>query len=286
MGEMGWKEKLAAGRFLITAEVTPPRGTDAGEMIRFAASWKGLVDAVNVTDSPLATVRMSSFIAAHLLEREAGVEAIFHYTCRDRNVIALQGDLLGSWALGLKNILALGGDAPERARGVYEVDSLGLVRLVEKLNRGESWEGEPLRGATGFTVGVGADPLAPDLAREAYRVGRKVEAGASFVQTQPVFDPRAAEEFLAALEAEGVKVPVLFGVLPLTGSAQAKRMAAIPGIRLPERVLRAVEEGGERAGLDLAGRLVRELRLFASGVHLFPLGRPALVPRVLEIAAG
>ena len=255
-------------------------------MVRFAASWKGLVDAVNVTDSPLAAVRMSSFIAAHLLEREAGVETIFHYTCRDRNVIALQGDLLGSWALGLRNLLAVGGDVPERARGVFEVDSLGLVRLISRLNRGESWEGEPLKGATGFTVGVGADPLAPDLSREVHRVARKVEAGASFVQTQPIFDPRRAEAFLASLEAQGVKVPVLFGVLPLTGPAQAQRMAAIPGIRIPEEALRAVEEGGEGAGVALAGRLVRELRTFASGVHLFPMGRAALIPAVLELAAG
>lgn len=283
---MGWREKLASGRFLVTAEVSPPRGTEVERMVRFASSWKGMVDAVNVTDSPLASVRMSSFIAAHILEREAGVETIFHYTCRDRNVIALQGDLLGSWALGLKNLLAVGGDAPGRAQGVFEVDSLGLVRLVGKLNRGESWEGEPLRGATSFTVGVGADPLAPDLVREAHRVAQKVEAGASFVQTQPIFDPRRAEAFLSSLEAEGVRVPVLFGVLPLTGPAQARRMAAVPGIRIPEEVLGAVEEGGERAGVLLAGRLIRELRLFASGVHLFPMDRAALIPTVLELAAG
>ncbi len=253
-------EKLRSRRFVVTAEVDPPRGTDASALIEKVRHLADAVDAFNVTDCPLANVRMSSIAAAYLIQQAVGVETIFHLTCRDRNVIGIQADLLGAAALGVRNLLILTGDPPERgnhptARGVYEVDTPELVRLVSGLNSGRTYAGGALDSRAAFAIAVAANPNAADLGRELDRLEEKVEAGASFVQTQPVFDAGAAMAFEERLCARGLDVPVLYGILPLKNKEFARRMAKIPGIVIPEHVLRRVEEGEEGEGYRLAGEL-------------------------------
>lgn len=280
-------DKLAAGTFVVTAEVDPPRGVDAAPLAERVRRLAGLVDAVNVTDCPRANVRMSSIVAAHLIERSLALETIFHLTCRDRNVIGLQADLLGAAALGLRNLLVLAGDPPpDGQRGVYEVDAVGLIRLVAALNGGCTAAGKPLEhGPTSFRVAVAANPAAPDRQREVSRLGEKVAAGGDFVQTQPVFDPDTAEGFAAALAAAGVRAPVLYGIMPLRDLDFARRVSAIPGVRVPDWALRRLERGGPEEGRRMAAELAADLAAWAAGIHVFPMGDLAVVEAVVAAAA-
>ncbi|MBB6097978.1 5,10-methylenetetrahydrofolate reductase [Deinobacterium chartae] len=273
-------------QFVVTVELDPPRGPDPSATLEEARSLRGLVDAVNVSDSPMANLRMNSVTAAHLIRRETGLEAIAHLTCRDRNVLALQSELLGAQALGVGSVLCLYGDPPSRgdhpeARGVFEVDTDGLIRLVAGLNAGRSCAGRDLGSATAFNIGVALNPCAADLERERERLHAKVAAGGTFAQTQPVFSAADVERFL---EATGpLPIPVLFGVLPVRSVKMAQNVGR--WAKVPEALLKDLEARGLEAGLAWAARLVSDLRaLGVDGVHLYPLGKSAAVGRVLEAA--
>ncbi len=282
-------EKLAGRAFLLTAELDPPRGADPARLVERARQLKPLVDAVNITDCPLANVRMGAVAAAHLVQREAGVEAIVHVTCRDRNQIGLRADLLGAHALGIRHVLVLHGDPPAggncpEARGVYELDTPGLVRLIAELNGGRAGCAS-LEAPTSFLVAVAANPAADDREREVERLAAKVEAGGAFVQTQPVFEAEDALRFQESCRAAGLRVPILYGIMPLRDLEFARRVAAIPGVRVPERLLRRLQVRGETAGVEAARELARELAAFADGIHVFPMGRVAMVAAVAEAVA-
>jgi 5,10-methylenetetrahydrofolate reductase len=282
-------ERLAGGEFVVTAELDPPRGTDIGPVMRKVSLLAGWIDALNITDSPRASMRMSPIALAHMIGEEYGLETVFHLTCRDRNVIGLQSELLGAAALGVRNILALSGDAPSEAEtaahhGVYEVDSLGLVRLAAALNAGRDDAGRKLNAATSFLIGVGANPNATDLDREADRVLEKVRLGAHFIQTQPVYEVETFDRLAARLAGSGV--PILAGLLaPRTAEQLTKVIATVPGVKVPEWFAAAVRAGGVAAGLDLLAATARDLRGVAAGIHIMPMGDPAAVLR-LAAAAG
>ncbi|HEX2864522.1 MAG TPA: methylenetetrahydrofolate reductase, partial [Deinococcales bacterium] len=239
--------------------------------------------AVNISDSPQANLRMAPIAAAAIVQQQAGLEVIVHLTCRDRNVLGLQAELLGAAALGVRNVLVLRGDPPERgdhpeARGVFELTPPGLARVVKGLNGGVAASGRELEGRTGFAVGVAANPGAADLAREVEGFLAKVEAGADFAQTQPVFDARTVERFLNALGS--APIPVLYGVLPVRSVEMADRVGAWTGV--PEALRDDLRAQGRRAGLAWASRVVADLRaLGVPGVHLYPLGRASVVAQVL-----
>lgn len=284
------REKLSGSAFLVTAEVDPPRGVETGPLIERVSRLCGWVDAVNVTDCPRANVRMSAIAAAHLIERATGMETVFHLTCRDRNIIGLQSDLLGAAALGLSNLLVLTGDPPRHgqhpdAHAVFELDTPGLIRLVTALNGGTTAAARPLEGPTRLTIAAAANPSAPDPERELHRLAEKVAAGAHFVQTQPVFDAETALAFEEKRAEWGIDLPVLYGILPLRDAAFARRMAAIPGVRIPETVLRRVETGGPGEGRRLAAELAATLYGRVRGLHLFPMGDVDDVLAVTEALA-
>ena len=270
--------------FTVTAELEPPRGSDASTLVKQALLVKPYVHAVNLTDAPMANLRMNAPVAAHLVERDAGVEAVFHFTCRDRNILALQAELLGAAALGLKNVLTLTGDPPARgdhpdAKGVFEVDLLGLIDVVRTLNSGCS-RGRDLDSPTDFTVLAAANPGAKDLEVERSKFCAKVEAGASLFQTQPIF---SIEEALRFLEPFGGKppAPVLYGVLPLRSAKMARNVAK--WCNVPEELVEGLEREGAAAGLRWAKRTIDDLKEFGvDGVHLYPLGRTEVVREVLE----
>ena len=283
-------KRIAAGEFVVTAELDPPRGTDVAAVMRKVGLLEGWIDALNITDSPRASMRMSPIALAHMVGERYGMETVFHLTCRDRNIIGLQSELLGAAVLGIRNILALSGDAPPEAgqaphHGVYEVDSLGLVRLATALNASRDDAGRKLNSPTSFYIGVGANPNAADLGREAERVLAKVELGAHFIQTQPVFEVEAFERLATRLA--GVRVPLIAGMLvPRTPDQLSGVLAHVPGIHIPDWFFATVTAGGQAAGLKALSRLAAELRGVAAGIHIMPMGNPESVIELARAAGG
>lgn len=264
-------------RFVCSVELESPKGPDPSAAIQAGkALAKAGADAVNVTDGPMARVRMGSIALAHRLQEEAGIEVILHLTCRDRNLIGLQADLLGAAALGVRNVLALTGDPPKvgdhpQATAVFDVNANGLVRIMDSLNRGRDLAGNSLGRASSFCIGVAANPCAGDPEAELARLKDKFEAGADFCLTQPIFDPVLAGPFLEEVARWGK--PLVAGVWPLRSLRQAEYLAhEVPGFVLPESLLQRmrdcpVEKQGE-TGEIAAGEILRALRPRCAGVCL------------------
>lgn len=236
----------------------------------------------------MANMRMSPISVAHILQREVGLDAIFHLTCRDRNLIGLQSELLGAAALGVQNILVLTGDDPKRgdhptARGIFEVDSVGLVHIANTLNQGFDLSGNPLNQAPDFYIGVAANPCADDLEREAEKVRAKITTGAHFIQTQPVYELESLQRFLEQLAQP--HIPVIAGILPLKSYRMACHIAEnIPGIHIPPHLLRAMESGGRATGMRVAQQLLADLPACAQGAHIMPVGDAGIVTELLAVA--
>jgi len=289
------KRKLAdEASFTVTVEVEPPRGADCRSAIEAARLLKKLgVDAVNVTDNPMARLRMSSVAVAGLIQRETGLEAIVQFTTRDRNVLGIQSDLLGACGLGLKALLCLGGDPLKigdypNGHQVSEVDTLGLLRIAKILNAGSDLVGNPIGTPTAFAIGCAANPAAKDLDVEFSKLRAKIDAGATFAQTQPVFDPAALDTFFARPDSRAI--PVLVGLLPLKTLKQTLYFAnEVPGMVVPDatigRMRRAAEHGPEfeaEEGLAIARELAAAIAATAPGMHLMPMQKYASVEAILD----
>lgn len=289
------KSRLAKSlgrKFVVSVEMDPPKGADPGLFLE-KAQWlkENEVDFLNVGDGPRAGARMSALSFAVLLERQVGVETILHYQCRDRNLIGIQSDLLGAQALGLKNILAVTGDPPKLgdypyATAVFDVDSVGLVKLLSRLNRGLDLAANPLGPALSFHVGVGVNPGATDFEAEVRKYERKVEAGAEYCLTQPVYDPRYLERFLDATKDR--RIPVLVGILPLVSSRNAEFLHnEVPGMAVPQdvrdRLSRAsTNDQAQQVGVDIARGALRAARDLADGAYVIPpFSRFELAVRVI-----
>ena len=281
------RSKLRDGQFVITAEIDPPRGWSPKAALDQVATIKEHVDAVNVADCPMANLRMSPIALAHMIQEQLGVETVFHLTCRDRNLIGLQAELLGAAALGVKNVLALTGDKPTSGdhpgcRGVYEVDSTGLVALACNLNRGFSQASRPIGDPTDFFVGVASNPflvLQDDM--ELKKLKAKIDAGAQFSQTQPVFSLEIVERFAKMADLLGFYV--FFGVLPLRSVRSMNYLKTkVPGIVIPEDVEKRMLRGRPDEGLRIAAELVSGIHAMGKSVHLFPLGDPTVVLEILD----
>jgi methionine synthase / methylenetetrahydrofolate reductase(NADPH) len=236
------------------------------------------VDVIDINSGAMARVGMDALIVAGALEAR-GIETIPHLTTRDQNIIGLQAGLLGAWTVGgVRNVLAITGDPPSvgdypETSGVYEVDSVGLVKVLHRLNEGTDWAGKTLGGATNFTIGVALNPVADDLDHEIERFHAKVEAGAHFAMTQPLFGPEHWHAFLKKLGGNPA-IPVLIGVWPLTSYKQALRLNnEVPGIMIPERLLKSLETSGTAArdrGFQVAKEMLEWARTELSGVYLIP----------------
>lgn len=269
---------LASG-FVVSVEIDPPSGTDPTRALEGARALAGAgVRFVNIADGPRATARMSALAMAHLL-REAGVEPIVHVTCRDRNLLGIQADLLGAWATGIRNLLVVTGDPSKlgdypMATTVYDLDSVGLLRLVSALNRGLEPSGRRMKGATAFVKGCGVEPGARDLGREVDRLLRKVEAGAEFVMTQPVFDPEVMDRFLDRVRDLGV--PLLMGILPLASYRNAEFLHhEVPGMTIPEPTRERMKRAGHgpaarEEGVQIAREVLLAFRDRVRGVYVMP----------------
>jgi methionine synthase / methylenetetrahydrofolate reductase(NADPH) len=284
--------KIAAGEFVTMVEIVPPKGIDIRKEIDGAKFVKSVgVDAVNIPDSPRASARMSNQALATLLQQQVGIEPVLHYTCRDRNVLGIQSDLLGAEALSIRNLICITGDPPKMgnypdATAVFDVDAIGLVNIVANLNRGHDLGGNPIGAATAFVIGVGANPGVPNLDEEIRRFEYKVEAGAEYAVTQPVFDLALLEQFLRKIEH--CRIPVFAGIWPLVSVRNAEFMQSELGVAVPadimQRMARATTAEGARAeGVAIAREMLLAVRQMVEGVQISaPLGRYTAAVDVLE----
>lgn len=289
--------KIRAGKFVISVEVDPPRGFNAQKQIEGARHAKSMgADAINVADSPMARVRMSALSLCVQIQQQVGIESIVHFTTRDRSLMGLQADLIGAQALGVRNILALTGDPPslgdsQNSTAVYDVDSIGLVRIISRLNEGFD-QGDNKMGQPGnFTIAVACDPTRADLAEEADRFHQKVSGGAHFTMTQPIYDPEIWRRFLQVYEERhgDFPVPVLIGILPLQSHRHASFLHnEVPGITLSEDALERMRKAGadgRQEGVQMAQELLLQLvdAPHVQGVYLMPsFGRYEVACQVLE----
>jgi homocysteine S-methyltransferase len=288
------KRKLSdAEEFVVTAEVEPPKGADGSAAVEGARKLKAAgVDAVNVTDNPMARLRMSSIAVAALIQRETGLDAVVQITTRDRNVLGLQSDLLGASGLGVKAILCLGGDPLKigdypQAKQVSEVDVLGLLRMAKSLNAGADLAGNAIGSPTSFAIACAANPAAADQEVEFSKIRAKIEAGATFAQTQPVYDLDALARFLERSEARAI--PILVGLIPLLSLKQTLFFAnEVPGVVVPaaiqDRMRRAHEKGADHEkaeGLAIARELAAGIARLGRGIHVMPMGRYAVAGEIL-----
>ncbi len=284
--------KLGHGEFVTMVEIVPPKGIDIQKEVEGARFLKSVgVDAVNIPDSPRASARMSNQALSLLIQREVGIDAILHYTCRDRNVLCIQSDLLGAAAVGIRNLICITGDPPKMgnypdATAVFDVDAIGLVNIVRSLNHGLDLGANPIGTGTAFVIGVGANPGLTDLDEEIRRFEYKVEAGAEYAVTQPVFDLRLLENFLRRIEH--CRIPVIAGIWPLVSVRNAEFMKNELRVSVPdsilERMARAQTPEAARAeGVAIAREMLIAARQTVQGAQISaPMGRYSSAVDVLE----
>jgi methionine synthase / methylenetetrahydrofolate reductase(NADPH) len=282
---------VESGEFIALVEIVPPRGIDCSKEIEGARLLAGLgVHAINVPDSPRASARMSAQSLCIQIQHSAGIETVLHYTCRDRNVLSIQSDLLGASSIGLRNILCLTGDPPKLgnypdATAVFDVDSIGLVNIVRRLNHGLDIGSNSIGASTNFTIACAANPGVPDIENELRRFHYKVDAGAEYAITQPVFDLRLLEEFLRSIE--DYRIPVIAGIWPLTSLRNAEFMRNDLRVSMPEEILQRMAlcetpDAARREGIRIAQEMLEAVRPMVQGVQVAaPFGRYDAAAEVL-----
>ncbi|MBV9480803.1 MAG: bifunctional homocysteine S-methyltransferase/methylenetetrahydrofolate reductase [Acidobacteria bacterium] len=289
-------KKLAAGDFVTMVEIVPPKGIDIQKEIEGARFLRSVgVDGINIPDSPRASARMSNQALALLIQKQVGIEAILHYTCRDRNVLGIQSDLLGAAATGIRNLICITGDPPKMgnypdATAVFDVDAIGLVNIVHNLNRGLDIGGNPLGAGTSFVIGVGANPGVPNIDEEIRRFEYKVEAGAEYAVTQPVFDLGLLENFLKRIEHH--RIPVVAGIWPLVSVRNAEFMKNELRVSVPDSILERMSkasspEAAREEGVAIAREMLISIGHMVQGAQISaPMGRYRSAVDVLEALGG
>ena len=285
---MSFKERLNSGKFLVTSEIGPPKGISLSKILEEMTPVKEKIDAVNVTDLQSSILRMSA-LAASIILKQHGFEPIFQVTCRDRNRLALQSDILSAAAFGIENILALTGDHPSlgdhpEAKPVFDLDAISLIEIMRKFERGYDMNDNKLLGLTpkfcvGAAVNPGADPLEPEI----IKMEKKLAAGAEFFQTQAVFDVRILENFLKA--TKHLKTKILAGIVLLKSERMAKYLNEhVPGISVPSDIADEMAQASDkrRSCVQISARLIRQIKPLCQGVHLMPIGWYSVVPSVLD----
>ncbi len=290
---MSFREALDSGKFVVTAEVGPPKGADIEEMIHHIDLLRDKVDAINFTDNQSAVMRMNS-LSGCKIALERGAEPILQMTCRDRNRIGLQSDLLGAYALGVKNVLCMTGDHVSAgdhkgARPVYDLESVQLLKVVDALNNGKDMEGNDLKGSTGFFQGAVVTPEANPLEPQLIKFEKKVKAGARFFQTQAIYDIEKFREFMRFARQYPVKI--LAGLVVLKSAGMAKFLNNfVPGIVVPQELIEELKAAGKEkaldTGLSICARHIKQLKeeKICDGVHIMAIGMEDKVPEILERA--
>lgn len=284
-----FSDALAKKEFVITGEIAPPKGTDVSVCIKEAEAMKDRVVAVNVTDLQSSVMKAGSLVVSHLLKGH-GIEPVYQITCRDRNRLALQSDLLSAAILCIENVLCLTGDYVSfgdhpQAKPVFDLDSVQLLKAASDLTAGIDMAGKKLEGAPKFFLGAVCTPIADPVEPHIIKMEKKVKAGAKFFQTQAVFD---VEQFARFMEkVKFLNVPILAGIVVLKSAGMAKFMNAnVSGIKVPDNLIKEMETTQDKVktGISIAARLIKELKPHCQGIHMMPLGWQAHVPRILEEA--
>jgi len=296
--EVGAKSRLAKrmsdGHFVKFVELLPPRGIDATKEIEKSKEMHYYgIDVINIPDGPRASARMSAIALALKIQYEVGIETVLHFVCRDRNVIGMQSDLMGAYSMGLKNILAITGDPPKLgnypdATAVFDVDAIGLTNILNRLNHGMDIAGNPIGKPTGFYIGVGANPGALNLEHELDRLKWKIDAGAEYVVTQPIFDIEVFEKFIE--RTANFNIPIIAGLWPLTSFRNAEFMNnEVPGVNVPQAILTKMKiysnskEDSLKIGIEIAKELFEKIQPMVRGVQISaPFGRVQSVIDVLD----
>jgi methylenetetrahydrofolate reductase (NADPH) len=287
---MSFKEKIFSDKFLLTSEIGPPKGIQTKQILEEAEFLRGRVDAINVTDLQSSVMRLGSLAVSSMLKQN-GFEPIVQFTCRDRNRLALQSDILSAAALGIENILVLTGDHPSlgdhpEAKPVFDLDSVQLLQVVRKLQEGFDMKGNKLEGmppsfCVGAVVNPGADPLFPEI----IKMEKKIEAGVDFFQTQAVYDIGIFENFISKIKH--LKITLLAGIVLLKSANMARYMNKnVAGVSVPLELIQEMEEAKDKTAqsVAIASRIIRELRPMCRGVHIMPIGWNKFVPQVLDAA--
>jgi methylenetetrahydrofolate reductase (NADPH) len=289
---MSLKTALETGKFVVTCEVGPLKGTDTVEIKEAAELLRGKVDAANVTDQQSSVMRLGSMAVSYLL-KEKGLEPIYQMTCRDRNRIALQSDLLSASVLGIENVLAITGDLPAlgdhpQAMPVYDLDSVQLLSVISRLNQGYDMNGNELQGAPSFFPGAVVNPGADTEASyelQILKMEKKIAAGARFFQTQAIYDAERFSKFMKRVEGFGV--PVLAGIIPLKSANMARFMNKnVAGVFVPEDLIKQMVDAENKAetGIKIAASLIKQLKGLCQGVHIMAIGWEKRVPQILDTA--
>lgn len=286
---MSFCDKIKSGKFIVTSEIGPPKGIDVKDMFEAADLIKGRVDAVNVTDMQSSVMKLGSLAVCHLLKDRA-IEPILQMTCRDRNRLALQSDLLSAAVLGIENVLALTGDYPmsgdhPQAKPVFDLGSVELLDVIKSLQEGKDMNGNLLKGVPRFCAGAvvnpGADPLEPEI----IKMEKKISSGAVFFQTQAVYDIELFKTFLDA--TKHLKTTIIAGIVLLKSASMARYMNDnIAGICVPDKIIKEMQDAKDKSArsIEIAARLIKDLRPLCQGVHIMPIGWDRKVPLVLEAA--
>jgi len=287
---MGLKDKLQRGDFAITSEMAPPKGVDIGHFIKCARAIRGRVDAVNVTDFQSAVVRVSSLGACKLLLEE-GIEPVLQITGRDRNRIAIQGELLSAGVFGIKNVLALTGDHPTvgdhpSAKAVYDFDSVNILQTASRLMDGVDLSGNELAGTPNYFLGASVTPLFDPVELQILKMKKKIHTGARFFQTQAVYDVEVLRDFMSKIKNMDTKV--LVGVIPLKSAGMAKYMNNnVPGIRVPDEIIDRMKNAKDKTqeGLNIAKEFIKTVKeeKICAGVHIMAVGAEENVPVLLDM---
>jgi len=282
-------EKIKAGKFILTSEIGPPKGTDIEEVLSDAELIKGKVDAINVTDLQSSVMRVGSLAICRLLI-ERGIDPVFQVTCRDRNRLALQSDLLSASVLGIKNILALTGDHTTlgdhpQAKPVFDMDSMQLLEAIKTLESGKDMAGKELKGKPEFCAGAVVNPGADPIEPEVIKMEKKIQAGAQFFQTQAVYDIDLFKRFLDA--AKHLKTTIISGIVLLKSAGMAKYMNKnVSGVFVPDNLIEEMTKTQDKSAtsIEIAARLIKELKPMCQGIHIMPIGWDKKVPLVLDAA--
>jgi len=289
---MSLRSLLAEGKFVVTAEVGPLKGTDTSEIHEVAELLRGKIDAANVTDQQSSVMRLGSLVTCHLLAAK-GLEPIFQMTCRDRNRLALQSDLLSASVLRIENVLAITGDLPilgdhPDAKPVYDLDSVQLLWVIKRLNEGYDMAGNELKGKPDFFPGAVVNPGADSEASfelQIIKMEKKIEAGARFFQTQAIYNPDTFTKFMKRVE--GLKIPILAGIIPLKSAGMARFMNKnVAGVFVPDELIDRMAKAEDRVatGIEIAANLMKELKGLCQGVHIMAIGWEKRVPAILDAA--
>lgn len=286
---MNIAELVKNGKYIVTSEVGPPKGVDIKMMMEDAVLLKGRVDALNVTDQQSSVMRLGSLACSRLL-KEQGIEPVYQVTCRDRNRIALQSDLLSAYILGIENVLCLTGDFVAmgdhpQAKSVFDLDSVSLLATARELEQGKDIAGNKLSGSPKFCLGAAVNPGADPLEPQILKMEKKIKAGAQFFQTQAVYDPGKFAEFMEAVKS--FNVPVFAGIVMLKSAGMARFMNKnVAGVHVPDKLIEEMEKTDNKSqkSIEIAARLIKELKSMCQGIHIMPIGWEKKVVQVLDAA--